>query len=79
MVLKRLDFFLNSVRSVPLKFISIFFDLWQIVSLRSDDFKNDPGYIKAFKQNDEGGVVNDSNLRMTVGDPTCVQGGYVTK
>ncbi|KAH7724160.1 Protein RIC-4 a [Aphelenchoides avenae] len=46
---------------------------------KSDDFKNDPGYIKAFKQNDEGGVVNDSNLRMTVGDPTCVQGGYVTK
>lgn len=50
-----------------------------MITFRDNDFKNDPGYIKAFKNNDEAGVVNDSNLRMTVGDPTCVQGGYVTK
>ena len=46
---------------------------------KTDDFEKNSEYAKAWKKDDDGGVISDQP-RITVGDPTMVpQGGYITK
>ncbi|EGT55470.1 CBN-RIC-4 protein [Caenorhabditis brenneri] len=46
---------------------------------KTDDFEKNSEYAKAWKKDDDGGVISDQP-RITVGDPTMgPQGGYITK
>ncbi|PAV85918.1 hypothetical protein WR25_09162 isoform A [Diploscapter pachys] len=46
---------------------------------KTDDFEKGSDYAKAWKKDDDGGVISDQP-RITVGDPTMgPQGGYITK
>ncbi|CAI5451080.1 unnamed protein product [Caenorhabditis angaria] len=46
---------------------------------KADDFEKNSEYAKAWKKDDDGGVISDQP-RITIGDPTMgPQGGYITK
>lgn len=47
---------------------------------KTEDFEKNPEYAKAWKKDDDGGVVSDQP-RITVGDPSAMgpTGGYITK
>ena len=50
-----------------------------ICGFRADDFEKNSEYAKAWKKDDDGGVISDQP-RITVGDPSMgPQGGYITR
>lgn len=47
---------------------------------RTEDFEKNADYANAWKKDDEGGVVSDQPMRITVGDTgTGPSGGYITR